>query len=146
VYLGIYWNNHHHLFQAVERVTGGILWANLHLMFWLSLIPFTTGWMGENHFGSLPTALYGAVLFMSAMAYWILERVIIAAEGSRSRLKKAIGSHFKERISPVLYAAGVGLAFWIPALALASYAAVAMMWLVPDKRIEEEVQPEGAEK
>jgi uncharacterized membrane protein len=141
VYLGIYWNNHHHLLHAVKNVTGGILWANLHLMFWLSLIPFATAWMGENHFGSLPAALYGAVLFMSAMAYWILEHVIMAAQGKRSVLKRVIGNRLKERLSPVLYAAGVALAFWQPVLALLIYAGVAAMWLVPDKQIEEEVQP-----
>src|SRR5215471_5275948 len=101
-YLGIYWNNHHHLLHTVSHVTGGMLWANTHLMFWLSLIPFTTDWMGENHFSSLPTALYGAVLFLAAMAYWLLEQVIIASQGRDSKLRKAIGRLFKEKISPVL--------------------------------------------
>jgi uncharacterized membrane protein len=136
VYLGIYWNNHHHMLHKCQRVTGGILWANTHLMFWLSLIPFATGWMGENHFGPVPAALYGAVLFMAAMAYWILERVIIASQGPDSALHRAIGKHWKERISPLLYAVGVAIAFQRPAVALAIYAGVAMMWLVPDRRIE----------
>jgi len=147
VYLGIYWNNHHHMLQAVERVNGGILWANLHLMFWLSLVPFTTGWMGENHFGAVPTALYGVVLLMSAIAYWILQQVIIASQGEKSLLKRAVGSDWKGKLSPLLYIAGVALAFWQPAVTLAIYAATAMIWLVPDRRIErlpeiEEGQPE----
>ena len=139
VYLGIYWNNHHHLLHTCDRVTGGMLWANLHLMFWLSLIPFATGFMGENHFGPVPTALYGAVLFMAAMAYWILERTIIASQGSGSRLKKAVGSRWKEKTSPLMYAAGVAISFWFPLIAIAIYAGVAAMWLVPDRQIEEEV-------
>ena len=140
VYVGIYWSNHHHLLHALDRVNGAILWANMHLMFWLSLIPFTTGWMGENHFGSVPTALYGVVLFMSAMAYWFLERVIIASQGPRSRLKRAIGDRWKDKLSPVIYAVGIALSFWQPLVTLALYAAVAAMWLVPDKRIEEQVE------
>ena len=139
VYLGIYWSNHHHLLHALDRVNGAILWANTHLMFWLSLVPFATGWMGENHFAPVPTAVYGAVMFMSAMAYWLLERVIIGAQGPDSRLQRAIGRHWKEKISPLFYAAGIVLACWLPWVALALYAAVAMMWLVPDKRIEHEV-------
>jgi uncharacterized membrane protein len=113
-----------------------MLWANTHLMFWLSLIPFATDWMGENHFGPLPTALYGVVLFLAAMSYWLLERVIVASQGRDSKLQKAIGGHFKEKISPALYVAGVAVAFWVPAVALAIYAGVAGMWLVPDRRIE----------
>jgi uncharacterized membrane protein len=139
VYVAIYWNNHHHLLHTVDKVTGGMLWANMHLMFWLSLIPFATAWMGENHFGAVPAALYGTVLFMSAMAYWLFERVIIAAQGDKGRLKRAIGSHWKEKLSPVAYAVGVVIAFWVPLAALAIYAGVAMLWLVPDKRIEKRV-------
>ncbi len=135
-YLGIYWNNHHHLLHTVTHVTGGMLWANTHLMFWLSLIPFATDWMGENHFAALPTALYGVVLFLAAMSYWLLERVIVASQGRDSKLQKAIGRHFKEKISPALYLVGVAAAFWVPAVALAMYAGVAGMWLVPDRRIE----------
>jgi uncharacterized membrane protein len=135
-YLGIYWNNHHHLLHTVSHVTGGMLWANTHLMFWLSLIPFATDWMGENHFGPLPTALYGAVLFLAAMSYWLLERVIIASQGQHSTLRRAIGHHFKEKVSPVLYLVGVAIAFWMPAISLAIYAGVAGMWLIPDRRIE----------
>jgi uncharacterized membrane protein len=135
-YLGIYWSNHHHLLHTVTHVTGGMLWANTHLMFWLSLIPFATDWMGENHFGPLPTALYGAVLFLAAMSYWLLERVIIASQGRDSKLQKALGRHFKEKVSPVLYLVGMAVAFWVPAVSLATYAAAAAMWLVPDRRIE----------
>ena len=135
-YLGIYWNNHHHLLHTVGHVTGGMLWANTHLMFWLSLIPFATDWMGENHFRAIPTALYGGVLFLAAMAYWLLERVIIASQGQESKLRKVIGSHFKEKVSPVLYLIGVACAFWVPAVSLALYAGVAALWLIPDRRIE----------
>lgn len=132
VYIGIYWNNHHHMMHASRTVTGAVLWANLHLLFWLSLVPFVTGWMGENHFTTAPAALYGMVLFMAAVAYWILQQVIIAAQGKDSLLKKAIGSDWKGKLSPMLYAA----AFWWPALSLAIYVLVALMWLIPDRRIE----------
>ena len=135
-YLGIYWNNHHHLLHTVSHVTGGMLWANTHLMFWLSLIPFATDWMGENHFGPMPTALYGAVLFLAAMAYWLLEHVIIASQGRNSELHKAIGRHLKEKVSPVLYVIGIAIAFRVPAVSLAIYAGVAASWLIPDRRIE----------
>jgi uncharacterized membrane protein len=135
-YLGIYWNNHHHLLHTVSHVTGGMLWANTHLMFWLSLIPFATDWMGENHFGPLPTALYGAVLFLAAMSYWLLERVIIASQGPDSKLQKALGRHLKEKVSPLFYLAGIAIAFWMPAVSLAMYAGVAATWLIPDRRIE----------
>jgi uncharacterized membrane protein len=136
VYLGIYWNNHHHMMHACKRVTGGILWANLHLLFWLSLFPFATGWMGENHFAALPSALYGAVLLAAALAYWVLQQVIIAAEGPESPLKAAVGRDWKGKLSPVLYVCGIVSTFVWQWVALAIYAAVALMWLVPDRRIE----------
>jgi len=137
VYLGIYWNNHHHMLHTVQRVSGGILWANLHLLFWLSLIPFVTGWMGENHFAALPTALYGVVLLMAAIAYWILQKFIIAASGGReSLLAKAVGNDWKGKISPLLYTTGILAAFWNQWFADALYVLVAVMWLVPDQRIE----------
>jgi uncharacterized membrane protein len=136
VYLGIYWNNHHHMLHASHRVTGTMLWANLHLLFWLSLIPFTTGWMGENHFAELPSALYGAVLLMAAIAYFILQQAIIASQGPDSLLRKAIGSDWKGKVSPVLYAIAIPTAFWSPWAAQALYVTVALIWLVPDRRIE----------
>lgn len=136
VYLGIYWNNHHHMLHACRHVSGGILWANLHLLFWLSLVPFVTGWMGENHFASLPTAIYGVVLLMSAVSYYILQQVIIRAQGLDSLLKKAVGSDRKGKISLVLYALSIGIAFWSCWIALSIYVLVALMWLIPDKRIE----------
>jgi len=137
VYLGIYWNNHHHMLHTVQRVSGGILWANLHLLFWLSLVPFVTGWMGENHFAALPTALYGVVLLMAAVAYWILQNIIIAASGGKeSLLAKAVGHDRKGKISPLLYAIAIAAAFWNQWLSDALYVLVAIMWLVPDRRIE----------
>jgi uncharacterized membrane protein len=136
IYLGIYWNNHHHMLHATSRINGKILWANLHLLFWLSLIPFATGWMGENHFAPLPTAVYGAVLLLSAIAYFILAKVIIAAEGPESKLAKAVGRDIKGQISPALYAAAIPLAFVNQWLAQSLYVLVALMWLVPDPRIE----------
>ncbi len=136
IYLGIYWNNHHHMMHTCERVTGSMLWATLHLLFWLSLIPFTTGWMGENHFASHPAALYGFVLLMAAIAYWILQQRIIASQGEVSLLKQAIGNDWKGKASPALYISGVALAFVSQWLAIAVYVAVALMWLVPDRRIE----------
>ena len=136
VYIGIYWNNHHHMLHTVGKVSGGILWANLHLLFWLSLFPISTGWMGENHFASVPTAMYGVVLLMAAMAYSILARTIIAAEGKDSLLAKAIGTDRKGNLSIVLYAASIPLAFVHQWIAQALYVAVALMWLVPDRRIE----------
>jgi uncharacterized membrane protein len=136
VYLGIYWNNHHHMLHACREVTGSILWANLHLLFWLSLIPFTTGWMGENHFGMLPAALYGFVLLMAAIAYRILQYRIIKSQGCESILRKAIGTDIKGRLSPLLYATGIVIAFFSPQLAITIYVLVALMWLVPDRRIE----------
>ena len=136
VYVGIYWNNHHHLLHTAHRVTAPILWANLHLLFWLSLFPFATGWMGENHFAAVPSAVYGVVLFMAALAYRILQQTIIAAQGDDSLLIKALGSDWKGKSSPVVYAAAALLAFWSPSLAQGLYALVALVWLVPDRRIE----------
>jgi len=136
LYVGIYWNNHHHMLHASDRVTGPILWANLHLLFWLSLFPFSTAWMGENHFSALPTALYGAVLLMAAAAYWILQQAIIASQGPASLLKRAVGSDWKGKLSPLLYLVGIAAAFWSPRVSQALYTFVAALWLVPDRRIE----------
>jgi TMEM175 potassium channel family protein len=136
VYVGIYWNNHHHMLHAAGKVNGPILWANLHLLFWLSLIPFVTGWMGENHFAAVPVATYGAVLLLSAIAYHILSRVLIRHDGEKSTIGRAVGSDFKGRISVVIYAVAIPLSFVSRWLAVALYAAVAIMWLVPDRRIE----------
>lgn len=136
IYVGIYWNNHHHMLHTVHHISGAMLWANLHLLFWLSLIPFVTGWMGENHFAPLPTALYGVVLLMAAIAYFILQKAIIRSHGNDSVLRKALGSDFKGKISPALYSAGIISAFFSQWLAGAIYVAVALMWLVPDRRIE----------
>ena len=136
VYLGIYWNNHHHLLQACERVTGAVLWANLHLLFWLSLIPVTTAWISENHRDAAPSALYGADLLMAAIAYFILEQSIIALQGPESLLKRAIGRDWKGKSSPLLYLAGIVAAFRSPAVSQAIYVLVALLWLVPDRRIE----------
>ncbi|HVT36916.1 MAG TPA: TMEM175 family protein [Nevskiaceae bacterium] len=139
VYVGIYWNNHHHLMHTVHEVSGGILWANLHLLFWLSLFPFATGWVGENHFDALPTALYGGVLMMAGVAYFILVQSIIRHHGRDSELARAVGNDFKGRISVVLYLAGIILAFCLPWLASLVYVSVAAMWLVPDRRIENKI-------
>jgi uncharacterized membrane protein len=136
VYLGIYWNNHHHMFHACERVSGGILWANLHLLFWLSLVPFVTGWMGENHFAPLPTAVYGAVMLMAGLAWTILQAAIIAHEGPGSKLKAAVGRDLKGKLSAALYALAIPLAFVHQWISDAIYVLVALMWLVPDRRIE----------
>jgi uncharacterized membrane protein len=136
IYIGIYWNNHHHMLHAARHVTGGVLWANLHLLFWLSLLPFVTGWMGENDYGTVPTALYGAVLLMAGVAYWILERALIVCEGEESVLGKAVGNDMKGKLSVVCYAAAIPLAFWNRSVAQAIYVLVALMWLVPDRRIE----------
>ncbi len=136
IYLGIYWNNHHHMLHTCKQVTGAMLWANLHLLFWLSLIPFTTGWMGENHFARVPAALYGFVLLMASIAYWILQQQIIASQGEHSILLKAIGKDWKGRLSPVLYATGMLSACLSQWLAVAVYIGVALVWLVPDRRIE----------
>ena len=137
IYVGIYWNNHHHMLHTVQKITGGILWANLHLLFWLSLVPFITGWMGENHFAAFPTALYGVVMLMAAIAYYILQKTIMASQGEDSVLKQALGTDIKGKISPVLYLLAIGGASINPWIADALYALVALMWLVPDKRIEQ---------
>ena len=142
VFLGIYWVNHHHLLHATTRVDGRILWANLHLLFWLSLVPFVTGWMGENHFSSVPTALYGVVLLLAAVAYEILQRGIIAAEGRTSRLAAAIGSDRKGKLSLAMYAAAIPLAFVREWAADLLFVGVALIWLVPDRRIERRLAKE----
>jgi uncharacterized membrane protein len=136
IYIGIYWNNHHHMMHTAQRVNGSVLWANLHLLFWLSLIPFVTGWMGENHFAPVPTALYGVALLMSAIAYTILQSRMIAIQGPESPLARAVGSDLKGKISPVFYALAIPAAFLSPWIAGGLYVLVAVMWLVPDRRIE----------
>jgi uncharacterized membrane protein len=136
VYVGIYWNNHHHMLHTLQKVSGGILWANLHLLFWLSLVPFVTGWMGENHFAPVPTAVYGVVLLMAGIAYWVLQRSILVAMGPGSVLHRAIGADFKGKVSPVIYVAAIPLAFVNQWLSAGLYVLVALMWLVPDRRIE----------
>jgi TMEM175 potassium channel family protein len=136
VFLGIYWSNHHHLLQATERINGRILWANLHLLFWLSLTPFAMAWMGEYPDAALPNAIYGTVLMCAGIAYWILQRQILKAQGPHSKLRAVLGRDFKGNISPVLYLAGVVLAFVNPWISDAIYVFVALMWLVPDPRIE----------
>jgi len=140
IYLGIYWNNHHHLFQATEQVSGGILWANLHLLFWLSLLPFTTGWMGENGLAATPTALYGFVLIMAAIAYYILERVIIAKEGRDSLVARALGKDWKARLSVIIFLIAIPLAFLNSWIAAALYVLDALLWLIPDPRIERKME------
>jgi uncharacterized membrane protein len=136
IFLGIYWNNHHHMLQAADRINGTILWANLHLMFWLSLVPFTTGWMGENHVASLPTAVYGGVLLLAAMAYTILQTAIVAQHGAHSKLAAAVGKDAKGKLSILAYIAAILLAFVHPWIAVGIYIIVALMWLIPDRRIE----------
>ena len=143
IYVGIYWNNHHHLFQATEQVSGGILWANLHLLFWLSLFPFTTAWIGENPRAAIPTAIYGFVLLMAAIAYYVLERAIIAKEGRESFLALAVGKDWKAKISLVLYLAAIPLAFVSSWIASALYLFAALLWLVPDPRIEKALKKRG---
>jgi uncharacterized membrane protein len=143
IYLGIYWNNHHHLFQAAEQVNGRVLWANLHLLFWLSLVPFATGWMGENHFAAFPVALYGVVLFCAAIAYFLLSQSLLAHHGKESTLARALGRDFKGKISVVIYAAAIVLSFLQPWLAIVLYVAVAIMWLMPDRRIEKVLNQGG---
>ncbi|MCW2677738.1 MAG: hypothetical protein JWR70_2778 [Modestobacter sp.] len=144
VYLGIYWNNHHHMFQATDRVSGLILWANLHLLFWLSLIPFTTAWMGENNFAATPAAAYGIVLLAAALAYYALQRVIVRDQGAASLLAGAVGRDWKGKLSPLLYATGIGLSFLDRWLAVAVYVGVALMWLVPDRRLERTIAARAA--
>src|SRR5208283_189227 len=140
IYLGIYWNNHHHLLKTVHKVNGAMMWANLHLLFWLSLFPFVTGWMGENHFTTAPTALYGAVMFMAAIAYFILQGVIVAQQGPDSKLARSLGRDFKGKSSPVLYVLAIALAFFEPWISCAFYVFVALLWLVPDRRIARVVE------
>ena len=137
VYVGIYWNNHHHLLHALEHgVSGAILWANLHLLFWLSLFPVTTAWMGENEFAPMPSAVYGFVLLMAAIAFLLLERAIIAADGPRSVLRRAVGNDWKGKLSPLFYVAAIVSTFWWQWVAQALYVLVALLWLIPDRRIE----------
>jgi uncharacterized membrane protein len=137
VYVGIYWNNHHHhLVHTASKVNGRVMWANLHLLFWLSLLPFATGWMGENHFSQVPTALYGVVLLMAAIAFYLLQRSILATEGSNSVLARAIGRDWKGRLSPALYLLAILLSCWVPVVAQLLYVSVALIWLKPDSRIE----------
>jgi uncharacterized membrane protein len=143
VFLGIYWNNHHHMLHLADRINGKILWANLHLLFWLSLVPVVTGWMGENHFASLPTAVYGSVLLLSGLAYFILERSIIQHQGPESKLKAAVGGDTKAKISTVLYSSAIPLAFFHPRISAGIYVVVALMWFIPDKRIESMVNRSG---
>ncbi len=144
IYVGIYWNNHHHMLHAVESVSGPVLWANLHLLFWLSLFPFVTGWVGENHLSPIPTALYGMVLFMAAIAFWILQQVLISQEKGAAFLAKAIGTDWKGKLSPVAYLFGIGLSFVYPWMAAAIYIGVALVWLVPDRRIEKKLPKKKA--
>ncbi|HEU5399726.1 MAG TPA: TMEM175 family protein [Terriglobales bacterium] len=144
IYVGIYWNNHHHMLHAASRVTGSMLWANLHLLFWLSLFPFATGWMGENHFGRLPSALYGIVLLMAGTAYLILQRTIIACEGPKSLLAKAVGSDWKGKLSPIFYVAAILSTLVHPWLAQVFYVLVALIWFIPDRRIEHVMRQDGS--
>lgn len=136
VYLGIYWNNHHHLLLTLKSVSGSVLWANLHLLFWLSLFPFATGWMGNSHFSPVPSACYGAILFMASVAYWILEQAIIRAEGPNSVLRTALGWDWKGRLSPVIYLVAIAMSLFSHWIGQSLYAVVALLWLVPDRRIE----------
>ena len=136
IYLGIYWNNHHHLLHTVTNVSGGVLWANMHLLFWLSLVPFVTGWMGENEFAELPVALYGVIMLMAAIAYYILQTTILKKHGKQSLLAKALGNDIKGKMSPILYIIGILSTFINPLIACGFYALVALIWLIPDNRIE----------
>jgi uncharacterized membrane protein len=136
IYVGIYWNNHHHMLHAVTSVTGPILWANLHLLFWLSLVPFVTAWMGENHFASIPVALYGGVMLMCALAFMLMARLMTRHEGAESKLALALGKDYKTKLSLALYVAGIGLAFVNSWVSVGCYVAVAVIWFVPDRRIE----------
>lgn len=140
VYVAIYWNNHHHFFHMVGRVRGAVLWANMHLLFWLSLIPFATSWLGENDSAPWPVALYGVVLLMTAVAWYIMQQVIIRAQGPDSALEQALGSDFKGKVSPLLYLTGIVLAFFLPRAAEMAYAIVALMWVIPDRRVETKIE------
>ncbi|MBS0196411.1 MAG: DUF1211 domain-containing protein [Planctomycetes bacterium] len=146
IYVGIYWSNHHHLLHATRKVTGGVLWANLHLLFWMSLIPFVTGWVGENHFAAAPMALYGVVLLMSALAYWLLQNTILRVDGNHSVLGRALGSDFKGKLSPVLYIAAIALSYVNTWLAGALYVTVALVWLIPDRRIERAISEDQGKR
>ena len=143
IYVGIYWNNHHHMFQTTETVSGGVLWANLHLLFWLSLFPFVTSWLAESHLAAFPTGAYGAVLLMAGLAYFLLQYTIIREQGSGSFLAEAIGSDFKGKISPAFYIAGIAVARFYPWISASLYVAAALMWLVPDRRIEKKIIQAG---
>lgn len=146
VYLGIYWNNHHHMLHVVTQVRGGMLWANLHLLFWLSLVPFSTGWMGENHFSAMPTAVYGVNLLMCAIAFFVLQHTIIAAQGPDSVLPEALGADWQGKLSPVLYTVAIVAAVLrVPMVSVALYTVVAGIWLIPDRRIERALQQHTAE-
>lgn len=144
IYIGIYWNNHHHMLHTVKRVSGGMLWANLHLLFWLSLLPFATGWMGENHLAAMPSALYGVVLLMAAIAYWILQSLIIRTQGADSVLRRAVGGDWKGKLSPFMYLTAIVLTFWSQLATQLLYLAVALIWLIPDRRIEHQLAHEAA--
>jgi uncharacterized membrane protein len=143
IYVGIYWNNHHHLLHACAEVTGSILWANLNLLFWLSLFPVTTDWVGDNHTASAPTAAYGVVLLLAALSYWVLQQMIIKAQGAQSLLRRAVGHDWKGKVSPVLYALGIIVSLWSPAVSQALYLLVALLWFIPDRRIETVLTDEG---
>jgi uncharacterized membrane protein len=143
VYVGIYWNNHHHMLHACSTVSGAVLWANLHLLFWLSLFPFTTGWMGENHFTIMPTVLYGVVLFMAAIAYYLLQQAIIFSQGENSILKKAVGSDWKGKLSPLIYLVAIAATVHWVWVAQAIFVLAALLWLVPDRRIEKALLRQG---
>ncbi len=139
IYIGIYWNNHHHMLQVTKQVNGSMLWANLHLLFWLSLVPFTTSWMGNNHFAATPTALYGFVLLMAAIAYWMLQQTILRVPGASEVLGRAVGRDLKGKLSPIAYFAAIPLSYVNPWIACGLYVFMAMVWLIPDKRIERAV-------
>ena len=143
IYLGIYWNNHHHMLHAMHRVSGRVLWANLHLLFWLSLVPFATGWMGENEFDAVPTALYGVIMLMAALAYWLLQQAILATEGCNSLLATAVGNDVKGKVSQACYLSAIVAAFFYPWISQALYVMVALIWLVPDPRIERAMRQHG---
>jgi len=144
VYIGIYWNNHHHFFQLVETVDGAILWANIHLLFWLSIVPFTTAWMGENHFAAVPTALYGFALLMSAVAWYVMQATLVRRQGPQSRLSRALGADLKGKLSPFIYLAGIAAAFVNTGLSDLAYVGAALWWLIPDRRVENTVAQAGA--
>ncbi|MBL8470295.1 MAG: DUF1211 domain-containing protein [Rhodocyclaceae bacterium] len=143
IYVGIYWNNHHHMLHASSRISGGVLWANLYLLFWLSLFPFATGWMGENHFAAGPSALYGFVLLMAAIAYYLLQQCIIKSEGESSLLRTALGQDWKGKLSPLVYLVAIVSTYFVPWLAQGLYLAMALVWLIPDRRIERAMARHG---